>query len=87
MDEMTRRFRVAVPEVLEHWSDWVELRGAGSNKQVPAKRGLYRVRRLAGARELVYIGQTGRSLRARLGQLNMAYRPDIRQPRWPTLMD
>jgi len=38
---------------------------------------LYRVRRLADERELLYIGQTGRSLRGRLGQLNVAYRVDM----------
>ena len=44
---------------------------------MPAEPGLYRVRLVAGAEELAHIGQTGRSLRGRLGQLNVAYRPDV----------
>jgi hypothetical protein len=60
---------------LERWTNWVPLRGAGANRQVPAVAGLYRVRRTAGESGLDYIGETGRSLRGRLGQLGGAYGP------------
>jgi hypothetical protein len=54
------------------WSDWIPLRGAGRNQQVPALPGLYRVRKMSGP-EIDYVGQTGVSLRGRLGQLNGLY--------------
>jgi hypothetical protein len=60
------------PSVLEGWSAWVDLRGVGRNGRIPKVPGLYRIRR-AGKPGLVYIGQTGRSLRGRLGQLNGVY--------------
>jgi hypothetical protein len=66
-----------VPSILRSWSPWLPLRGAGSNRQVPALPGLYRVRRTAGQWGLDYIGQTGRSLRGRLSQLNVTYRAEM----------
>jgi len=56
---------------------WSELRGAVSRRQIPAVPGSYRVRRAGDARELVYVGQTGRSLRGRLGQLNAAHQAEM----------
>ena len=44
---------------------------------MPDGPGLYRVRRQRGEQDLVYIGQTGCSLRGRLGQLNEAYRSEM----------
>jgi hypothetical protein len=69
--------RITVPVVLEHWSYWIALRGAGQNQQVPARPGLYRVRRKMNEQEIDYIGQTGASLRGRLGQLNGLYRAEM----------
>lgn len=63
-------------ELLEQWSDWVPLHSAGSNRLVPAHPGLYRIRRI-GAGELAYIGQTGGSLRGRLGMLGGVYRVEM----------
>ncbi len=68
---------ITVPSVLQSWSEWLALRGAGTNRQVPALPGLYRVRRTAGQWGLDYIGQTGRSLRGRLSQLNVAHRVEM----------
>jgi hypothetical protein len=51
------------------WSTWHLLEGAGRNRLIPTSAGLYRIRRV-GANQLDHVGQTGRSLRARLGQLN-----------------
>lgn len=52
------------------WSDWHELTAALTPRgsPVPPEAGLYRVR-VEGAPGLLYIGQTGLSLRGRLGQL------------------
>lgn len=61
----------------EDWSDWVPLRGASRNHQVPALPGLYRVRREGNGPEIDYIGQTGASLRGRLGQLNVLYQAEM----------
>jgi hypothetical protein len=58
--------------VLEGWSGWLPLRGAGRAGQVPAEPGLYRIR-LEGVQEVAYIGETGRHLRGRLGQLQGLY--------------
>src|SRR5260370_10396664 len=77
VDEETHHLPVVVPEVLERWSAWIQLRSAGSNRQIPAEPGLYRVRRTGDERELVYVGQTGRSLRGRPGQVNVAYRAEM----------
>jgi hypothetical protein len=62
-----------VPSALAGWSDWVPLQGAGRNHQVSVVAGLYRIRRLADESGLGYIGETGRSLRGRLGQLGGVY--------------
>ena len=65
------------PPVLRHWSAWQDLRGAGRDRRIPAGPGLYRIRRTGGEPGLDYIGQTGRSLRGRLGQLNGVYRAQM----------
>ena len=62
-----------MPAVLRHWSGWRDLRGAGRDRRIPAGPGLYRVRRVGQEPGLDYIGQTGRSLRGRLGQLGGVY--------------
>jgi hypothetical protein len=68
---------VEASPVLECWSGWVPLDGAGDDRQVPALPGLYRIRRTSGAPGLDYIGQTGRQLRGRLGQLTGVYRTQM----------
>jgi hypothetical protein len=65
--------RVVVSSAFAGWSDWVPLQGAGRNHQVRDVAGLYRVRRLSDESGLDYIGETGRSLRGRLGQLSGVY--------------
>jgi hypothetical protein len=50
------------------WSSWASLDEALHTPVLPAKPGLYRIRRAA-CEELDYIGQTGRSLRGRLRML------------------
>ena len=62
-----------MPRVLQDWSNWRDLRGAGRDRRIPAGPGLYRIRRADGEPGLEYIGQTGRSLRGRLGQLGGVY--------------
>jgi hypothetical protein len=63
------------PESVQNlvWSDWVPLKGAGRDARLPSQAGLYRIRSVESGR-ILYIGQTGRSLRARLGQLGGVYR-------------
>ena len=39
---------VAVPAVFDRWSGWLQMRGAGHDRQIPALPGLYRIRRIAG---------------------------------------
>jgi hypothetical protein len=58
------------------WSDWIPLAGRSRNPAIPTHPGLYRVR-IAGAGDIIYIGQTGRSLRERLGALSTCYRPEM----------
>jgi hypothetical protein len=58
------------------WSAWYPLAGAGSDCRVPAAAGLYRLRRV-GREDLDYVGQTGGSLRARLGMLRGIYAPEM----------
>ncbi|MFZ4434388.1 MAG: hypothetical protein ACOYOQ_14445 [Microthrixaceae bacterium] len=58
------------------WSGWIPLRGAGRNQQLPVAPGLYRVRRHGGEPPL-YIGQTSRSLRERLGMLGGVYAAEM----------
>lgn len=52
------------------WQEWRPLRGAGRDREIPARNGLYRVR-VAGEGPVLYIGETGqqRGLRGRVGQL------------------
>jgi hypothetical protein len=59
--------------LLACWSGWVDLRGAGRNRQIPDAPGLYRIRRAGAGPGLEYMGQTGRSLRGRLSQLAGVY--------------
>jgi hypothetical protein len=68
---------VAVPPVLERWSGWLPLHGAGANRQIPRLPGLYRIRRITGESGLDCIGQTGDHLRGRLGQLGGVYRAQM----------
>ncbi len=56
-----------------HWCDWQPLFQAGKNKSFPREAGLYRIRRVNHP-QLDYIGQTGMSLRRRLGMLSGVYR-------------
>ena len=74
---------LTAPPVLQRWSAWEELRGAGRNRRIPPGPGLYRIRRTGGEPGLDYIGQTGRSLRGRLGQLTGVYHAQMpyRDPR------
>lgn len=61
---------MSVPFAAEmiRWSAWQPLAGSARNTGVPAAPGLYRVR-VVETGEVVYIGQTGVSLRGRLGML------------------
>jgi len=63
----------AAPAVLRRWSAWRDLRGAGRDRRIPPGPGVYRIRRAGQEPGLDYIGQTGRSLRGRLGQLHGVY--------------
>ena len=54
------------------WSAWVPLEGARSDAAVPRLPGLYRIRSVQTGR-ILYIGQTGRTLKERLGALNGVY--------------
>ena len=65
---------MAVPDVssLMQWSHWHPLKGSGRNAAVPITPGIYRTR-VAETGEVIYIGQTGRSLRGRLGMLTTCY--------------
>lgn len=69
---------MAAPEAssLIQWSDWHALQGSSRNAAVPASPGLYRAR-IAGTGEVIYIGQTGRSLRERLGMLSTCFREEM----------
>ena len=67
---------VAIPEPLTRWSAWTPLAGAGKDPRLPAASGLYQIRRI-GSGALDYIGQTGLTLRARLGMLAGVYRPQM----------
>jgi hypothetical protein len=46
------------PHASLDWSDWLPLQGAGHNRRVPRRPGLYRIRRV-GREEVDYLGQTG----------------------------
>jgi hypothetical protein len=54
------------------WSPWVALEGAGRGSAIPTLPGLYRIRSVETGRTL-YIGQTGRSLKERMGALKGVY--------------
>jgi len=73
---MTMRGTDEAATVLQGWSTWLPLRGAGSNNQFPARPGLYRIRRRKGE-PADYIGETGRQLRGRLGHLQGVYADEM----------
>ena len=54
------------------WSPWVPLQSARTDPDVPREPGVYRIRS-AETGVILYIGQTGRSLRDRLGALRYIY--------------
>lgn len=56
------------PEALNRWSKWLPLDGR-PGPPIPTQPGLYRIQ-LDSSNSLIYIGQTGRSLRERLGALH-----------------
>jgi len=55
-----------------NWSSWVPLESIRLESAVPDRPGLYRIRSVETGR-ILYIGQTGRSLRGRLGSLRGVY--------------
>ena len=55
-----------------NWSPWFSLHEIGRNREVAVRPGLYRIRAVETGR-ILYVGQTGRSLRARLGSLRGIY--------------
>ncbi len=59
-----------------HWSDWVPLQDVGRTTTIPALPGLYRIGRV-GFNGLDYVGQTGTTLRIRLGMLRGVYADQI----------
>ena len=69
-------------DFLLHWSQWQPLQGIGKNKTISAGAGLYRVRS-QNKNNLDYIGQTGRSLRERLGALAIGIYKDYMPYRDP----
>ena len=54
------------------WSAWVPLEGAGRDARLPRLAGLYRIRSVQTGR-ILYIGQTGRTLKERMGALKGVY--------------
>lgn len=54
------------------WTPWQSLRESWSDRALPATPGLYRLRH-AGQPQLLYIGQTGRTLRQRLVDLRAVF--------------
>lgn len=58
------------------WSNWHPLEGASRNQAIPNTSGLYRVRRPEHL-SLEYLGQTGGSLRSRLGHLHGVFGDEI----------
>jgi hypothetical protein len=65
--QVTLPAALTTPPVLQEWSAWRDLRGAGRDRCILAGPGLYRIRRADGEPGLDYIGQTGRSLRGGSG--------------------
>lgn len=51
-----------------HWTSWIPFATPSYFKHLPALPGVYRIRAV-GVAELFYLGETGRSLRERLGDL------------------
>jgi hypothetical protein len=58
------------------WSSWVPLESARRDPAIPALPGLYRIRSVETGR-ILYVGQTGRTLRERLGALKGIYAGDM----------
>lgn len=58
------------------WTPWQPLQNSWRDRDLPARPGLYRIRRV-GFAELDYVGQTGRRLRERLGDLRKVYQDDM----------
>ena len=58
------------------WSSWFPLLGISRNASVPRLPGIYRVRR-SDSEGVDYIGQTGRSLRERLGALSRCHAEEM----------
>ena len=54
------------------WSPWLPLEGARRDPRIARLPGLYRIRSVETGR-ILYIGQTGRTLRERLGALGGVY--------------
>lgn len=54
------------------WTAWRALEGSWNDRDLPGGPGLYRIRRV-GQDALDYVGQTGRTLRARLRDLQPAF--------------
>jgi hypothetical protein len=75
---VTNLAEVAVDDLssLIRWSDWHPLQGSSRNTAIPATPGLYRAR-VAQTGEVVYVGQTGRNLRERLGMLSTCHDKDM----------
>ncbi len=62
------------------WSEWVPLKNEKNElRRLPTSSGVYRIRPI-GKDFLVYIGQTGRSLRERMGQLRVYTRSESEMP-------
>lgn len=62
----------SVLKQLKDWSRWQPFNGCWRGQIIPAKSGLYRVRR-AGESKLTYVGQTS-NLKSRMGQLAQLYK-------------
>src|SRR5437763_12497247 len=54
------------------WSPWQPLQGSWLGSRLPSRPGLYRIRR-SGRDDLDYLGQTGLTLKQRLGMLRGVY--------------
>ncbi len=58
------------------WTRWVPLEGARRDPEIPKAPGLYRIRSVQTGR-MLYVGQTGRTLRERLGALKGVYAEEM----------
>lgn len=72
---MTQQVNFTLLEEL-HWTSWQPLQDSWRDRDLPARPGLYRIRQ-AGSAGLAYVGQTGRRLRDRLGDLRKVYQDDM----------